>query len=361
MRTRVCISIDTEFSINCTFGNPALLPVAEQHVWCKVKDESHGLGFILDCLAEHKVTGTFFVETLNRHYFRHDPMRRIAERLHASGHDVQLHIHPCWDIFRHENWRELARGRQGLDDFHGRPEDESLRLIEAGLTAFHEWRLPAPSIFRSGNLHHDESLYRAQARAGIPFSSHVGMAIFDSGDPQFRLFSGRHACHGITECPILTFCDWKAGSREHLKTLTITGSSFAEMRMLLEQAHQQGMEQVVILTHPFEYVSIHEDVVRKMRRHRVNQRRLKKLCAFLDQNRDRFDACGMETAARAPMRAPSSSNVLLKGSLLHALPRMVEQKAYDGYSQWRVRYQMPSLAGPHEVDDSLRTARMYRH
>lgn len=341
MRTQVCITVDTEFSIAGAFRDRAAFPVAEQRVWCVTGDQSQGLGFMLDCFRQYGITATFFVEVLNRHYFKHDPMRRIAEHLHTAGHDVQLHLHPCWAIFQHEDWRERARVRTtpGLDAFFGRSESDSLRLIEYGLETFHLWQLPTPLVFRSGGLQHDETLFRAQARAGIPYSSHVGVAVFDSGDARYRLYSGRHERHGVIECPTLSFRDWKVPGKEHLKTLTITGSSFAETRMLLEQAHREGIEQVVILTHPFEYVHSVDRPVAKMRRHRVNQKRLSSLCKFLNENSDRFSTCGMAATAGMPMLAESSRNVLLEGSLLKALPRMVEQAVYDKYGTWRLNNQ----------------------
>jgi hypothetical protein len=194
-------------------------------------------------------------------------------------------------------------------------------------------------VFRSGSLHHDDALYRAQARAGIPYSSHIGAAVFDSGDPNYRLYSGRHERHGVIECPILTFRDWKLPGKSHLKSLTITGSNFAETRMLLEQAHREGIEQVVILTHPFEYVATSDLQMSRMRRHHVNQRRLARLCRFLSENTDRFATDGLSVAAAMPMRPESSRNLLLEGSLLKAVPRMVEQAVYDKYSMWRLKYQ----------------------
>ena len=341
MQTKVCISVDTEFSIAGAFHDHSLAPVAEQRVWCVVNNKSHGLGFMLDCFARHRITATFFVEAMNRHYFKHDPMRPIAEQLHAAGHEVQLHVHPCWTVFQHEYWRERVRVRKtpGIDDFFRRPEDESLRLIEAGMEFFHNWQLPAPTVFRSASLQHDDTLFRAQARAGIPYSSHIGLAVFDSGDPHYRLYSGRHERHGVIECPILTFSDWRLPGRQHLKTLTITGSSFAEVRMTLEQAYREGVEQVVILTHPFEFVHNRDFTVRQMRRHALNQRRLEKLCAFLDANRDRFAPTGVATAASAPMQAQSSRNLLIRGSLLKAVPRMAEQFAYEKYCRWQLARQ----------------------
>lgn len=359
MRTKVCISIDTEFSIAGAFRHEKLLPVGEQRVWCRVDGTSHGLGFMLECFAKYDVVATFFVEALNRHYFKHDPMRNIAERLHSAGHDVQLHIHPCWSIFQHKDWRELARVPRvpGLDNFFQRSEDDSLRLMEDGLEAFHKWQLPIPTVFRSGGLQHDDALYLAQARAGIPYSSHIGTAVFDSGDERYRLYSGRHDCHGVIECPTLTFRDWKVLGREHLKTLTITGSSFAETKMLLEQAHQQGIEQVVILTHPFEYVQTRDYTARQMRKHRVNQTRLISLCKFLNKNQAQFTTSGISAAASAPLSTTSNRNILLEGNLLKAVPRMMEQFAYEKYSQWRLG-QTPSDTGvdDHDLDTVLENA-----
>ena len=143
----------------------------------------------------------------------------------------------------------------------------------------------------------------------------------------------------MIECPILTFRDWKVPGKSHLKSLTITGSNFAETRMLLEQAHREGIEQVVILTHPFEYVHTSDLQMSRTRRHHVNQRRLARLCEFLSENTDRFATDGLSKAAAMPMRAESSRNLLLEGSLLTAMPRMVEQAVYDKYSMWRLKHQ----------------------
>jgi hypothetical protein len=232
-----------------------------------------------------------------------------------------------------------VRTKPSIDAFYGRAEDDSLKLMEEGLEIFHDWGLPTPTVFRSGSLHHDDALYRAQSRAGIPYSSNVGVAVFDSGDENYRLYSGRHERHGVIECPILTFQDWKVPGKTHLKSLTITGSNFAETRMLLEKAHRAGIEQVVILTHPFEYVHASDLQMSRMRRHHVNQRRLTQLCKFLSENTDRFATDGMSTIAAMPMQPESSRNVLLEGSLLKAVPRMAEQAIYDRYGMWRLKHQ----------------------
>jgi hypothetical protein len=336
MQTKVCITVDTEFTIAGAFANPNNKPMAEQRVWCEVGGQSHGLGFMLDCFARHSITATFFVEALQRYYFKQDPMASIARQLHATGHEVQLHLHPCWTIFKDDDWQKKLRGTRGADDFFGRDEDNSLQMIEYGLETFKEWGVPAPTVFRSGGLQHDDKLYRALGRAGIPYSSNVGVAIFDSGDQNYRLFSGRHERHGVLECPVLTFSDWRLPGKEHLKSLTITGTSFSEIRALLDRANAEGMELVVILTHPFEYVQSLDSLFRRIRPHRINQNRLADLCRYLDSNRERFQPCGMSEAARLPLESTSSDNVLLNGSILRAVPRMSEQLAYERYGRWRL-------------------------
>jgi hypothetical protein len=136
----------------------------------------------------------------------------------------------------------------------------------------------------------------------------------------------------VLECPVLSYTDWKIGSRQHMKSLTIAGTSFAEMRNLLEQAHASQVPLVVILTHPFEYVQSADEDYLHARRHRVTQQRLSQLCAFLHANQDRFDAAGMVRAADAP-GCRDERNLLLKSPLWRSLPRMGTQVAYAQFGR----------------------------
>jgi hypothetical protein len=244
-----------------------------------------------------------------------------------------LHSHPVWTQFAHEDWWERTRDQRTLDDYKGRDVADSVRLLEQGIATFAQWGLPRPLAFRSGNLQHDDQLYQALAQVGISYSSNVAMAIYDSGDPAYKLYSGRHIRHGVQEFPVLTFADWKVGGKQHIKSLTIAGSSFAETRKLLEKARQAGIGLVVLLTHPFEYVHNQDLAFSRTRRHSLTQRRLMQLCAFLEENDDRFDACGLAQAAAA-LPAGESANTLLKGGLWDAVPRMAAQATHDQLGRW---------------------------
>lgn len=333
-RTRVCITIDTEFSIAGAFSNQAKKPVAEPLVWCNVEGRSQGLGFILDNFREYGVQGTFFVETQQRHHFRHDPMRSIARHIHAEGHEVQLHVHPCWTLFKDADWWHTARGKKARDDIGQRSVDEIVELIQQGIDTFEEWQLPRPLAFRSGNLNYSDNLYRALARCAIPYSSNIGVAIYDNGDPNYRLYCGQHERYGVKEFPVMSFSDWKLGRKKNIRSLTIAGSSFAETRHLLEKARSEAIPLVVVLTHPFEFVQNRDLAFQQTRRNALTQARLRKLCQFLQQNSDRFDACGLATAATAVSSKASSENILLAGALRHTVPRMAAQVAYHQLGRW---------------------------
>jgi peptidoglycan/xylan/chitin deacetylase (PgdA/CDA1 family) len=341
MSTRVCITIDTEFSIGGAFGDAKRVPVAEPSVWCKVKGRSEGLGFMLDTFRRNQVQATFFVETVHRHYFKHDPMRPIAQLIQDEGHEVELHAHPVWSLFEHEDWRERVRQQRRPDDFQGRSVDDTVQLLEHGIETFRDWGLPRPRAFRSGNLQHDDNLFRAMAKVDIPYSSNVGVAVFDTGNPDYALYSGTHERFDVLECPVLTYSDWKFGNRQHLKALTIAGTSFTEMRSLLEQAHAAHIPLVVILTHPFEYVQSVDKAYGHSRRHHVTQQRLSQLCAFLHANQERFDASGMVSAVDAPA-CRDERNLLLKSPLWHSLPRMGTQVAYAQFGRLALAWTKPA-------------------
>ncbi|GGX90209.1 polysaccharide deacetylase family protein [Massilia dura] len=344
MRTRVCISIDTEFSIGGAFTSADRQPVAEPMVWCETGGRSHGLGFLLEQFERHRIPATFFVEAAHRYYFQdQDPMGAIVRRIVGQGHEVQLHTHPCWAVFEHDDWRERVAREPLQDEFFGRAEDDTVRLLRQGQQAFAGWGVPAPTVFRPGNMQHDDALFAALARCGIPYSSCVGLAVFDSRDPRYQLYSGAHHRHGVLEMPVLTFQDWQLGGRRHLKTLTIAGTSFAETRLLLERAHEQQVPLVVLLTHPFEYVQRRDDHMRTARANALHQDRLARLCGYLDGNRDRFLPTGMGEAGDAMQAAlqavPDERNVLLHGSGWHSIRRLAEQAVNDRYGSWALARQ----------------------
>lgn len=330
MKTKVCITIDTEFSIAGAFRPPFTdHPVSDPFVWCWIDGCSHGLGFLLDAFSRYGIKATFFVEALHRNYFSDDPMFKAVKAIKAAGQDVQLHLHPCWTVFRRANWRELVTVQPRQDDFAGRAVEDSVTLIRQGIEFFSDWGLETPRLLRTGGLQHDMNIYQAMTKTGLAAASNIGLAIYRVGSPDFDVYSGAHEFAGVLEFPVLTYQDARLGRRHHLKSLTITGSSFHEMECLLWQAYQASLPLVVILTHPFEYARGYDYQFNAARPHRLNQSKLLGLCQFLRDHHEHFETTSLLTAAASFPADRIGENRLLKSPLAIALARLANNALYE--------------------------------
>lgn len=321
----VCLTIDVECSIGGAFANRHLIPQIDAPVWCRINGKSHGLGFILDTLARHRLIATFFVETNHVHHFGLAPMQVAIDQIVAGGHAIELHAHPCWSVFQYPDWRDRCSSPQ-LDNFAAITQANAVEVIQAGIAAFEHWNLPRPTVFRSGNLEHEAHLYDALAHCEIPYSSSIGLGICSSGKSQYRLFSGQHRLRHTTEIPITSFEDWAIVGKRRLKSLTIAGTTFSETVSLLFSAERQAVSTIVLLTHPFEFVHKKDVRYSNLRPNQTNQLRFKKLCAFLDEHRSTFPAVTVARAAVEADDALLNRNVVLRTSFIQSLGRRVSNQ-----------------------------------
>lgn len=329
MRTDVTITVDTEFSIAGAFDDfRRNKPLAEEAVYCAVNGRSQGLGFLLDVFQHYGIDATFFVEAINVRYFGDRRMGDIARRIAEAEQDVQLHVHPCWAAFRNgELPPELHHARN--DSCAGRDAAELRDIIRIGLDAFDAWGLPRPVALRTGSFFSDMNVFRVMRKLGLPLASNVCLGVHRPREPELQLTGGRHFIEGVMELPVLSFEDMPGLRPGHLRPLQITACSLKEIKAVLWAAHEAGVENVVILTHPFEYVKRKDFRYRKLTRNRVNQRRLAGLCAFLKANERRFRAVsfgrgGQEWLARGAAPAPA-----IRSGLGATVARMAENKIND--------------------------------
>ncbi len=92
-------------------------------------------------------------------------------------------------------------------------------------------------------------------------------------------------CEGVYEYPITVFND---GTRS-LRHAQLTACSYSELEGLLWKALDFGRESFVILTHNFELLN-----EAKTRADPVVVERFRKLCSFLNRNRDSFCVRGFD-------------------------------------------------------------------
>jgi hypothetical protein len=279
----VCITIDTEFSIGGNFDDPALTPVAEPMVLGSVGGKEQGLGFLLDSFAEFGVRATFFVETLQTAFFGDEPMGRIARRIAAAGHDVQLHLHPCWLHY------EKTRGPKPApnDSCAGRTDAELCHFFEFGLSVFSRWGVPAPIAVRTGNFQVDERVFQVAAESGLRLSSSIAVPIYRPQSDGFVLLGGKRRVGRILELPVFCY-SYRVGGSDRLRALCITACSAAEIISVLRQAYAHQLSPVLILTHPQEYIKKTDFRYAILRRNRANQGRLRAVLKFLKQHENEF-------------------------------------------------------------------------
>lgn len=327
-RTEVSITIDTEFSVAGAFQDfNRHPPLAERVIDCPVDGRSEGLDFVLETLAHHEVRATFFVEALNYHHFGDAPMSGICRRLQAAGQDIQLHIHPCWTAFDGDRLRNEAPN----DSCAGRSVETMIELIRRGVDAFDRWGVERPVAMRTGNLLADRITYDAMAAMDIRVASNVGLGVVRLEDPGLQFVSGRHRINGVVEIPVTSYQDYCFLGRAHLRPLQVTASGWREIEHVLWAARVIGLEQVVIITHPFEYVRTNSIRYEKIAINWVNQKRLRKLCAFLVEHDEDFVAVTFGDCAATWVSAPVQGEILLKGPTMGMITRTAENGLFHRY------------------------------
>jgi len=330
VKTKVFLTVDTEFSIGGAFADPvANRPVGPQAVLCEVGDKSEGLGFLLETFASHGMPATFFVEALNVSYFGDDPMCRLAATIVDAGHDVELHLHPCWTYFKNPGWRDTLRTNPPSDHMHSRTTEQLTTWMREGIETFRRWGIETPIALRTGSMMADRTVYGAMEAVGLTLASNIGLGMYRPEESGLHFYSGIQRVGSVVELCVTTYADIRVSGRTHLRSLTVTGSSRAETRALLDRAHEHGVPAVVLLTHPFEFVKYTRADFANLKRNRLNQSRLVGLCEFLGRNPERFEVTTFRAFHMANQMPAVSSNVVLDIPLPITLGRMVANRVND--------------------------------
>lgn len=329
-KTEVCITVDVEHSVAGAFSWPdRFAPIGEEVVNCVVDGKDQGLGFILESLARFGQTGTFFTEALQCAYFGDAPMQCSAQRIAAAGHDVQLHLHPCWLHFRNNDWRQP--GFTPNDSCAGRTDKELDEMITLGFGAFARWGIPPPIALRTGGFRVDRAVMRAMARAGMRVSSNVSLGVYEPTEADLQLWAGRHLVEGVIEVPAMSYRTpaFRRPGASRWRTLAITATSKGETENLLWAARNAGVPTVVVLTHPFEFVSTRGFRFDDLRINRINQNRFLHLVEFLAKNPADFTTVTFAARANAWVQTGSAPAAILASPWWLAVSRAAQNVLSD--------------------------------
>jgi len=275
----VTITVGTSFTIGGAFENPDKLnPIAERSLLC----EGNGLEFMLDTFDKYDIAASFFIECANHRYFGDQPMQSIVHKIQKAGQDTQLMIHPCWFYY------DQSGSYSQNDSCAGRPYEEMKAIIKKSVEVFERWTGEKPDALRTANGQVDKQVYKIMAELGINISSSIGLEFFWPEGKEMLLCSGRSKVNGIMEIPLFTYRDKDSMGGFPSKTLQMTSCSWPEMRYILKKARKRGIENIVFLSQPFDYIKKRDQRYLEITRNRVNQERLQNLCAFIEEHDQDF-------------------------------------------------------------------------
>ena len=316
---QVFFSVDVEIwcdnwqDIDAKFG-----AAFQQYIYGTTRSGDFGLPYQLQLLSDHGLKAVFFVEPLFASRFGVEPLREIVELIHEGGQEVQLHLHTEWvDESRTPLLPGITTKRQFLRQFD---LNEQTALVETGLEMLRRAGVDEIKAFRAGSFGFNADTLTALEANGIPFDSSYNPLLFgmDSGIANDRMLLDSTPVGAVHELPMTIFRD---GTRR-LRHAQLGACSYSELRSALEAAHRDGRETFMILSHSFELLA-----PAKRGPDRIVVDRMRKLCKYLDQNRERF--CTQGFVDYKP-NLTSRSHSMLEVPLWTTLQRLVEQAVRRG-------------------------------
>lgn len=272
-----------------------------------------GLPFQLKVLNDHGLAGVFYVEPLFASRFGEQALAEIVGLVQGHGHEVQLHLHTEWvDESRVPLLKDCHTKRQHLRYF---TLEEQTTLISKGAELLRRAGAGDINSFRAGSFAFNRDTLSALSANGFLFDSSYNASLFglDSGVMPGVTVVEPIECDGVYEYPMTVFSD----GTSNLRHAQLTACSFHELEGLLWQALESRRSSFVILSHGSELLN-HA----KSREDDVVVKRFRKLCAFLDKNRELFRMRGFhELSPQIDPQQPAP----LSSSIWRTRARMLEQ------------------------------------
>ena len=301
MLIRVFITIDVETSIGGAFARPdELKPVgAEKRIYGRIGSKEYGIPLVMDILEQYNLKGTFFVEPFCSFYFGEEMVRSVCQYILNRGHDVQLHLHPNYQIFQYPDWQERAKRKKLFPDIIAKyPLKEQINLIKKGKKILEGCGVN-PIAFRAGNFGANLATLEALKQNGFLFDSsydalNLGKICFlyqlpiTNHQSPVPILNDLTLINGICEFPITNYYEFKIGNFKKLRHLDICAVSFLEMKQVLKQAFKKGPKHVTFILHSFSFIKKKDVQYKTAKPNFIIIKRFKKLCEFLNKNTNLF-------------------------------------------------------------------------
>ncbi len=287
----VLITVDVETSIGGAFAYPEKLrPVgAEKRIYGRINGKEYGIPLIMEILERHHFKGVFFVEPLCSYYFGKQMVREVCQRISSRGHEVQLHLHPNYQIFQYSDWPQRAKAGKLFPDILAKyPFEEQKRLIQKGKEILESCKI-SPFSFRAGCFGANNQTLKALREIGFLFDSSFDLSMLDKTCfIKANSINDLTEISGLFETPVTNYFDFKLGKTKRLRHLDLCAISFYEARSILQKAFKYGMKVVTFILHSFSFIKKRDVQYRTAKPNKIVIKRFEKLCRYLANNKDCF-------------------------------------------------------------------------
>ena len=316
---KIFITIDVETSIGGAFTKPdKLRPVgADKRIYGQIGNREFGIPLIIDILNKHNLKATFFVEPFCSFYFGEKIIKEICHYILNRGHDVQLHLHPNYQIFKCPDWQERAKRKELFPDIIAKYTlDEQINLIRQAKKILEKCGV-TPIAFRAGcfganldtltALKENDFLIDSSYNLSFlgktcfihpsRFTSHF--SLLTSHLSPLTYLNDLALINGIYELPITNYYDFKIGNFKRLRTLDICASSFYEMKKILRYGLKKGPKYITFILHSFSLIKKRDVQYKTAKPNFIVINRFKKLCEFLSRNKNLFKVITLSQFAQS--------------------------------------------------------------
>jgi hypothetical protein len=215
-------------------------------------------------------------------------LAEAAAHITSRGHDVELHIHPEFqmDLSRVQRGETKSPSASLFDHSY----EEQRRYIRENIAVLSKWTGVAPVAFRAGGYSANEVTLRALHDEGISIDSSYNLWAVEhgwcgmSGTPKINDVAMLEP--GVLEVPVTNLR--ARGPRGGLRPFELSALNTSEMISMLEQLYAAGTRVACGVTHSFRLVRARDHQYRDVAVDHFNVHRLRALCRFLAKHSDRF-------------------------------------------------------------------------
>ncbi len=227
-KTFVLFTVDVESYSN---GNP------DAQIWGRFDgiEEEWGITKIMDILDSHGTKGTFYLNVYESAAHGALPIRLAANAIHEQGHDLQLHTHP--------------QPMFGVSVMSKASYEKQVEILSKGIELIHNWTGKPVIAHRAGAFEANLNTVKAVKDSGLSIDSSLGFGSSLAED--IPLSNTVSSIEGVIQLPLTHYNQVKIGNWESKRHVDIEGSTYRELKEILEQATDNGLCSVNILMHSF--------------------------------------------------------------------------------------------------------------